>query len=165
MDCKNQFVHFCPLDEENKNITENSHDINDIFISQEGIRNIMKKLEPTAACGPEGIPAVLLKHCPDSLDLPVTLLWRKSFEVGYDPERLKGAYIFPNLKFEAQRTDPSGWHPISHTSQLSLIFERYVKEILVNHIENYGLMGPHQYGFRKKRPCLAQLLQFYENVL
>ena len=99
------------------------------------------------------------------MDLPVTLLWRKSFEVGYDPERLKGAYIFPNLKFGAQRTDPSGWCPISHTSQLFLIFERYVKEILVNHIENYGLLGPHQYGFRKKRSCLAQLLQFYENVL
>merc|ERR1712240_905896 len=25
-------------------------------------------------------------------------------------------------------------------------------------------MGPHQYGFRKKRSCLAQMLQFYENV-
>ena len=40
-----------------------------------------------------------------------------------------------------------------------------MKEILVNHIDKYGLLGQHQYGFRKKRSCLAQLLQFYENVL
>merc|ERR1712240_8735 len=95
----------------------------------------------------------------------ITLLWRKSFEAGYDPIRLKGAYIFPNLKTGSQRTDPSGWRPISHTSQLSLIFERYVKEYIVNHLEKFGLLGPHQYGFRKHRSCLAQLLLFYENIL
>ena len=27
------------------------------------------------------------------------------------------------------------------------------------------LLGPHQYGFRKQRSCMARLIHFYEKVL
>ena len=82
-----------------------------------------------------------------------------------DPDRLKGALLFPNLKDGGKRSDPASWRPISHTSQLSLIFERYVKDILINNLETYGLIGDHQFGFRKNRSCLAQLLRFYNKAL
>ena len=73
--------------------------------------------------------------------------------------------MFPNLKDGGKRSDLASWRPISHTYQLSLVFERYVKDILISHLENYGLIGDHQFGFRKNRSCLAQLLQFYDRVL
>ena len=64
-----------------------------------------------------------------------------------DPIRLKGALVFPNLKDGGKRSDPASWCPISHTSQLSLVFERFVKDILISHLENIELIGDHQFGF------------------
>ena len=148
MDCENEYVHICHLDYP-YDYSLNPWDVNDIQINPLIIKKIMENLEPTAACGPEGIPAILLKKCAKALYLPLSKLWQKSFDLGKDPTRLKGAYIHPNLKDGGTQTDPASLRPRSLTSQLSLIFERYIKEILVNHLESNGLLGNHQYGFRK----------------
>jgi len=164
LDCDNERVHICPLDYPT-DLSINRWDVNDIYINPIIIKKILQKLEPTAACGPEGIPAILLKYCARTLYIPITKLWQKSYDLGYDPIPLKGAYIHPNLKEGGNRTDPAAWRPLSHTSQLSLVFERYIKEILVNHLELHGLLGNHQHGFRKNRSCISQLLIFYEKIL
>ena len=85
----------------------------------------------------------------------LTLLWQKFFDCGKDPEGLKGAFVFQNLKEVARRLDPAGWRSISHTSQISLVFERYVKDIAVDHLERYNMLGDHQYSFQKLRSFLA----------
>ena len=162
-DCKNERVHFCPLDMEPN--LQNFHDVNHITINPIVIQSIMEKLEPSMASGPDGIPAILMKKCAKALAKPLTNLWQLCFDAGVDPHRLKGALVFPNLKDGGKRSDPASWRPISHTSQLSLIFERFIKDILVNHLEMFDFIGDHQFGFRKKRSCLAQLLRFYHNVL
>ena len=51
------------------------------------------------------------------------------------PIQVKGALVFPNLKEGGKRSDPASWRPISHTSQLSLVFERFLKDIIVTHLE------------------------------
>ena len=117
------------------------------------------------ACGPDGIPALLLKKCANSLAIPITKFWQKSLDTGIDPVRLKGALVFPNLKEGGKRSDPASWRPISHTSQLSLVFERFLKDIIVTHLENHNMIGDHQFGFQKHRSCIAQLLRFYDQVL
>ena len=40
-----------------------------------------------------------------------------------------------------------------------------MKDILINHLELHGFIGDHQFGFRKYQSCLAQLLNFYNNIL
>ena len=82
----------------------------------------MEKLDSSMACHLDGIPALLLKKCTKFLAKPLSLFWQKSLENGEDPVRLKGALIFPNLKEGGNRSDPAAWRPISHTSQISLIF-------------------------------------------
>ena len=78
---------------------------------------------------------------------------------------MKGALVFPNLKEGGKRSDPASWCPISHTSQISLVFERFMKDIIINHLETHNMIGDHQFGFRKFRSCLAQLLRFYDSAL
>ena len=165
MDCENQFTHICPLDLDSNDQIWNLHDINNIIINPDLIQNIMEKLDGTLACGPDGIPALLLKKCAKTLAKPIASFWQKSLEAGVDPIRLKGALVFPNLKEGGKRSDPSSWRPISHTSQISLVFERFLKDIIINHLETYNMIGDHQFGFRKFRSCLAQLLRFYDTAL
>ena len=117
------------------------------------------------ACGPDGIPALLLKNCAISLAKPIAKFWQVSLDKVEDPSRLKSTLVFPNLKDGGKRTEPASWRPISHTSQLSLIFERYLKDIIINHLERHQMIGDHLIGFRKHRSCMAQLLRFYDQVV
>ena len=67
MDCENQYTHFCPLDQEDDKQHWNLHDINKLTINPDIIQSIMEKLDGTLACGPDGIPALLLKKCAKTL--------------------------------------------------------------------------------------------------
>ena len=35
----------------------------------------------------------------------------------------------------------------------------------MDNLERYNLIGDHQFGFRQKRACLAQMLKYYEDIL
>ena len=35
----------------------------------------------------------------------------------------------------------------------------------MSHLENGGHLGEHQFDFRAKHSCLAQLLRYYEDIL
>ena len=143
MDCENQFTHICPLDQDPNKQIWNLHDVNKIIVNPEMIQAIMEKLDGTLACGPDGIPALLLKKCAKTLAIPIAKFWQQSLEVGVDPTRLKGALVFPNLKEGGKRSDPSSWRPISHTSQISLIFEWFMKDIIINHLETHNMIEDH----------------------
>ena len=110
----------------------------------------------------EGIPAILLKKCCKSLSLPLTILCRKSLKIGKISPRLKASYIHPQLKQGGKQSNPASWRPIALTSQISKVFEKYLKEVIMNHLEQNNLLGDHQFGFRSKRSCLAQMLSYYE---
>ena len=45
----------------------------------------MTKLDGTMACGPDGIPALLLKKCANSLAGPLAKFWQISLDKGEDP--------------------------------------------------------------------------------
>ena len=134
----------------------------DIHIDQDKIEKIMSNFDATNAMEPEGIPVILLKKCCKSLSLPLTILCRKSLKIGKISPRLKASYIHPQLKQGGKRSNPVSWRPIALTSQLSKVFEKYLKEVIMNHLEQNNLLGDHQFGFRSKRSCLAQMLSYYE---
>ena len=70
MDCENQFTHFCSFDQEENEQSWNLHDINKLIRNPDVIQSIMEKLDGTLACGPDGIPALLLKKCAKTLAKP-----------------------------------------------------------------------------------------------
>ena len=84
---------------------------------------------------------------------------------GIYPIDMKGSIISPNHKPGAKKSVPASWRPISHTSQISLIFEKILKNFMMNHLENFDHLGDFQYGFRKSRSCLAQLMKYYDSIL
>ena len=84
MDCDNKHTHFCYLDLEIQKFT-NRHDLDDLVISKDIILQILPNTEPTAACGPDEIPAILLKNFATGLAEPITMLWQKLFNKGKYP--------------------------------------------------------------------------------
>ena len=60
--------------------------------------------------------------------------------------------------------DPANYRPVSLTSQIGKIMERMIKEDIVHFLESNKLIKDSQHGFRNKRSCLTNLLEFMEKV-
>jgi len=67
---------------------------------------------------------------------------------------------------KGSKKDPANYIcPVSLTSQIGKIFERIVKAKIMNILETNHLICNSQHGFRSKRSCLTNLLEFMEIVL
>ena len=62
------------------------------------------------------------------------------------------------------KKDPGNYRPVSMTSQIGKLMERIIKNQLVGYLEENGLIYNSQHGFRRKRSCLSNLLEFMERV-
>ena len=97
--------------------------INNIEISQADLINAIDEIKLTAAAGPDGIPAILLKKCKNALAEPLTTLWNKCMETSQIPPSLKEA-IIPPIHKGGSKADPANYRPIALTSHLIKIYKK-----------------------------------------
>ena len=114
--------------------------------------------------GEDGFPSVLLKRCNDALSYPIFLIWKESFASGTIPDYLKNQLITPVFK-KGSKFQPVNYRPIALTSNIIKIFERVIRSQLVEYLETNQLITNNQYGFRKGRSCVSELLAHYEDIL
>ena len=122
------------------------------------------ELSHSAAAGPDGFPAILLKKCKAELCTPLMILWNKSLEHGIVPEELKSSIITPIHK-GGNRSTPANYRPIALTSHLIKIFEKILRAHIVKHMNEHNLFNENQHGFRSGRSCLSQLLEQFDVIL
>ena len=63
-----------------------------------------------------------------------------------------------------KNTKAKNYRPVSLTCQLCKLFEKLVRDEIVEHLEANGLLRGTQHGFRKGRSCLTNLLSFLDRV-
>ena len=129
------------------------------------VREAIDKLSTHASAGPDGVPAILLKKCKETLSFPLTILWQKSLVSGEIPDIYKLAFITPIHKPGSSRGSPENYRPVSLTSHVVKTFERVLKKCLQNFLEVTLALADEQHGFRQKRSCLSQLLNHYDDIL
>ena len=67
----------------------------DIIFGTEDIEKACSTLKSTAAAGPDGVPAILLKTCRKQLSKPLYHIWRSSLDSGCIPPELLLVLICP----------------------------------------------------------------------
>ena len=67
----------------------------DLVFFQTDIEEACSSLTSTAASGPDGVPAALLKFCAKQMSLPLFHLWRGSLDCGSIPAELLLVIICP----------------------------------------------------------------------
>ena len=139
-------------------------ELSDIHFSQDDIKQACAELNGSAAPGPDGLPAMLLKCCRNELSNPLHTLWRSSLDTGSIPVELLLVLICPIHK-GGSRAVPKNYRPVALTSHLIKVFERVVRKVLVKHIEKLGLIPEGQHGSRSMRSTLTQLLSHYDSIL
>ena len=102
----------------------------DIHFSQDDIQQAFAELNGSAAPGPDGLPAMLIKCCRNELSRPLHLLWRSSLDTGSIPTELLLVLICPIHK-GGSRAVPKNYRPVALTSHLIKVFERVVRKVLV----------------------------------
>ena len=121
-----------------------------IHIHQKEVLKCMLKLDVNKASGPDGIPAIVLKHCAAELSPILTRLFRLSLEIGKVPKSWKLANVQPVPK-KGSRADPANYRPVAITSIICKIMERVLNNRLLAYLEANELLSDGQYGFRSGR--------------
>ena len=112
--------------------------------------------------GPDELSSRVLKELADVLAEPVTIIYKKSLEQEAIPSDWLNARVVPTYK-KGQRYDCSNYRPISLTCILCKVMEHIVVSHIMKHLQSNNILYPLQHGFRNKRSCETQLLQFIDD--
>ena len=119
-------------------------EISQIQVSVDDVTKHLIGLDTSKACGPDGIPARLLKECSQQI-----------------PTEWKSADITPIHKKDSEEP-AENYRPISLLPIVSKVLERCVFNCLYDHVNN--LITPLQHGFLRNHSCVTQLLSVLHTI-
>ena len=138
--------------------------LENVSFDVDDIKKQIKNMPSNAAPGLDGITPKILKACAETISYPIYLLWKKSTDSGQIPDLCKKSAVIPIFK-NGKKDLAKNYRPVSLTSHVIKIFERIIKNQVVEFLEQNNLLKNFQHGFRKNRNCLTQLLEHYVKVL
>jgi ribonucleases P/MRP protein subunit RPP40 len=134
-----------------------------IEMTEKKVEMAIGELKANKAAGVDELESNYIKSCSEGLTRPLKILFEKSLREGEIPHEWKEANVAAIFK-EGDKKNPANYRPVSLTSQVGKVLEKVIKKELVSYLEENGLIGKTQHGFRKGRSCLTNLLEFFEVV-
>ena len=132
-------------------------------INIKGVQKLLTNLNPSKAAGPDQLHPRFLKEVAEELSPLYTALFQKSLEEGYVPMQWRTANVTPVFK-KGEKYDPANYRPVSLTAITSKIMEHIIASKIMDHLEQNDLLCDCQHGFRPKRSCESQLLNFTQEL-
>ena len=146
------------------------HNINDFcafgLVSEETVQQLLNKLVPGKATGPDGIGPTELKLSAPLIASSLAALFNASLSSGEIPSDFKTANIVPLLKpGKSSSSLPENYRGISLLPVISKLLERIVHDEVSAFLERNGALNPQQFGFRKNHSCADLLLSITDDIL
>ena len=142
----------------------NNNVLRSISITESDVSKCIDKLKVNKSPGPDSISPRVLKEAKCEFIKPLTLIFNESLQSGSMPDDWKLANVTPIFK-KGSKTLPCNYRPISLTSVVCKMLETLIRDKLVSHLEENYLLKNTQHGFRNKRSCLTNLLDFFYDIL
>lgn len=132
-------------------------EINDMIFDKQEIKKCLEGLKIDKSMGPDGVHPKLLKHLSknDAFVTAVFQLFQQSYSTGKVPKVWKTAQVTP-LHKKGDKSNPQNYRPISLTCVLSKVYERLLRNHLLQHLEPF--IYKNQHGFMPRRSCMSNLL-------
>ncbi|MCG8078525.1 MAG: reverse transcriptase family protein, partial [Candidatus Thiodiazotropha taylori] len=135
----------------------------DILISVKGIENLLKKLNPHKASGPDQLKPIVLQTLHKELAPILQVIFQRSINQGKLPSIWKEANVSPIFK-KGDKSDPSNYRPISLTCVLCKVLEHIVASNMTKHLNCNNILYELQHGFRERRSCETQLIMLIDKL-
>ena len=132
-------------------------DIPDITFYARGIQKKLESIRPDKACGPDQIPARVLKESASELASILASLFQKSFDNGTLPSAWKEANITAIFN-KGHSADPKNYRPVSLTSLIAKTMEHIICKQIRSHLRRNSTISQHQHSFQRGLSCDTQLI-------
>ena len=137
--------------------------IPEIHVAENGVLKLLKALTISKAAGPDGNRPSVLKGLASVLAPIITLLFNASLHQQSLPDIWKHANVSPIYK-KGDKTNPSNYRPVSLTCISCKLLEHIICSNLNQLLQRNNILYPLQHGFREKRSCETQLIEFVHDI-
>ena len=137
--------------------------LDDILIVEGDVLHAIEKIKVNKTPGPDKISPRILKEVKHQISKPLSILFNKSLSVGKVPLDWKSANVTPVFK-KGDKSQPGNYRPISLTSVVCKLMETIIRDNMVKFFEENNIINNSQHGFRSKRSCLTNLLDFFHYI-
>ncbi|XP_038120658.1 uncharacterized protein LOC119770244 [Culex quinquefasciatus] len=131
-------------------------------VTSESIRRACASLKGSTSCGPDVIPAFVLKKCCDALAEPLSQLFNISLATGVFPCCWKKSYVFPVHK-KGPKRDVRNYRGIAALCAVSKLFEVIVLDFIKFNCCDH--VAQEQHGFMAKRSTNSNLVSYSPFIL
>ena len=138
--------------------------LNEIEITENDILRFIDKMNKFKSPGPDNFVPQVIKEVKHAIVSNLQHIFKLSINNCEIPNDWKQANIVPIYK-KGNKTLPENYRPISLTSIICKILESIISEKITAYVDTNNLITKNQHGFRRKRSCTTNLLDFYGKVL
>lgn len=137
--------------------------IGDIEITPDIVQKLILNLDQSKSVGPDGIHPKLLVNLAknDQFIAAVTILFKEIYSTGKMPSVWKTANVTA-LHKKGSKCDPSNYRPISLTCILCKVYEKIIRNHILEHV--LPNITKKQHGFMPGRSCLSNLLESFDVI-
>ena len=122
-----------------------------ISVTPKMVKKVTTNLDSSKTSGPDYIPVVVLKNCTTELLYILAELCNMCLKESCFPDCWKVSLVVHLFKNNGESSAVKNYHPVSVLSVISKVFEKFVNDRIVNHLEKRGLFSDFQYHVRYSR--------------
>ncbi|CAM5171235.1 unnamed protein product [Eretmochelys imbricata] len=135
----------------------------EVDITTSEVEAKLQQFNGTKSGGPDNLHPRILKELAHEIASPLARIFNESVNSGVVPYDWRIAHIVPIFK-KGNKSDPGNYRPVSLTSVVCKVLEKFLKEKVVKDIDVNGNWDKIQHGFTKGRSCQTNLISFFEKV-
>ena len=134
-----------------------------VDITEEDVMRVIDKLKICKSPGPDKIYPKILKEVKEAICKPLCAIFNLSLRTGKVVSEWKLANVTPLFK-KGDKSNPGNYRPISLTSVVCKLMESILRDKIVEFLEKNNIIRVSQHGFRNRRSCLTNLLDFLHDI-
>ena len=134
-----------------------------VDITEEDVMRVIDKLKICKSPGPDKIYPRILKEVKEAISKLLCAIFNLSLRTGKVVSEWKLANVTPLFK-KGDKSNPGNYRPISLTSVVCKLMESILRDKIVEFLEKNNIIRDSQHGFRNRRSCLTNLLDFLHGI-
>ncbi|GAB0182120.1 hypothetical protein GRJ2_000677300 [Grus japonensis] len=127
------------------------------------VSDLLHHLDTHESMGLDGIYPRVLRELAEVFTKPLSIIYQQSWLTGEVPADWRLANVTPMYK-KVWKEDLGNSKPVIQTLVPGNVMEQIILSAITWYIQDNQVIRPSQHGFVKGRPCLTNLISFYDEV-